>query len=131
MRIQRIQLSKKPGGLDIKALLGTAEYRQLQGRFLDLRIFSRSSLTLSASVVKTGSKHSYTKYLLFPVALRRKFRTDACNFDRVRCGVIRHKDSLYAIYEIPFMSATPESGDTESDPTGEPSNSDTATRSRK
>ena len=108
MRILQIQTSRQPGGLDIKGLLGNAEYEQLRGQLLDLRVFSRGMLTEPASVVKTGAKHSLAKYLLFPVTLRRQFKADRFDFGQIRCGAIRHRETIYVIYEIPSRGLSPE-----------------------
>lgn len=58
-----------------------------------------------ASVIHRGASHSYAKYLLFPVRLRRQLRTDEYDFEKLLCGALRHRDKLYVIYEIPRNSA--------------------------
>ena len=75
VKIRELQQAA-PGTLDITGQLSEAEYAALGGKLNDLCLFAADSISQSASVIKTGARHSYAKYLLFPVALRRKWRTD-------------------------------------------------------
>jgi hypothetical protein len=50
--------------------------------------------------IRTGARHSYAKYLLFPVKLRRQFRTDEYGFDKSTCGVMTYRHKLYVTYSV-------------------------------
>ena len=93
--------SRKPNGIIVTALLGNAEYEQFLGNLDNLCVFARRTITERATATKTGARHSYAKYLLFPVKLRRKFKTEKFDFQKITCGKLIYKDKLYVIYEIP------------------------------
>ena len=101
MKILRLENSRKPNGIVITALFGNAEFKQLVGDLSNLCVFARSTIGEPASVIKTGARHSYAKYLLFPVKLRRQFKTEEFDFKKIACGSLRYRDKLYEIYEVP------------------------------
>ena len=67
----------------------------------NLCVFATSTIGEPASAIRTGARHSYAKYLLFPVTVRRQFKTDKFDFKNIVCGTLRYKDKLYVIYEVP------------------------------
>ena len=101
VRILRLENSKKPNGIVITALLGDAEFKQLVGDLDNLCVFARKTIGERATAIKTGAKHSYAKYLLFPVKLRRQFKADEFDFQKIGCGSLKYRDKLYVIYEVP------------------------------
>ncbi len=131
MQIWNITKSKEPGGFDVKGLLGGAEFKQLAGNLQDLCVFSRSTITKPTSAIKTGARHSYAKYLLFPSALRRQFKTEAYDYGRLRCGVLRSRDSVYVIYAVPSVGAPTSEPNGGEDPPSSPLESSAGQASRK
>lgn len=103
MIILHLEQSQKPGAVEVRAIMDDAEFEQLIGNLDNLCVFAAKTITEPASAIQTGARHSYAKYLLFPVRLRRQFKTDDYDFDKIRCGVLKHKDKLYIIYEVPRM----------------------------
>ncbi len=101
MRILRIENSKKPNGVEINALMGEAEFRQLLGYLDNLCVFATKTIIEPATAIKTGARHSYAKYLLFPVKLRREFKTHDFDFEKIVCGTVKYREKLYVIYEVP------------------------------
>ena len=97
-RILYIEDSKKPRGVEIKAIMGLPEFEQLVGSLENLCVFACKTITEPASVIKTGARHSWAKYILFPVKLRRKFETTDFDFENLTCGTVEYKDKLYVVY---------------------------------
>lgn len=88
-------------GVTIKAKMGTHEFEQLLGNLDNLCTFATKTINENATYIKTGSKHSYAKYLLFPVKLRRKYKANEYDYEQMQCGTIEYKQKLYVIYEVP------------------------------
>lgn len=105
MRIRVLQQGKELGTLEIHGQLTEQEYLELRGRLQDLRLFAAESVSEPASCVKTGARHSFAKYLLFPVGLRRKWRADDYDFGKLRCGALPHGETLFVIYSVPLKGA--------------------------
>lgn len=101
VRIISLAESKKPHSVDIKASMGDTEIEQLLGRRENLAVFATETIDEPATAIKTGARHSFAKYLLFPVKLRRQFKTDGYDFDNLSCGVVKYRDTLYVIYGLP------------------------------
>ena len=99
--IRTLKQGEEDGHFAVSALLTQEEYAELQGRLDDLRVFAATLIDEPASTIKTGARHSYAKYLLFPVKLRRRWRTDQFDFEKLRCGVLNHEGTLYVIYAVP------------------------------
>lgn len=115
MKISRLEAGKKPNSVEIKALMGASEFRQLLGYLDNLCVFETKTIVEHSSVIKTGARHNCAKYLLFPVKLRRKFKTDEFDFEKISCGKVEYKDSLFVIYKVPrklsFESIKKEGGE--------------------
>ena len=101
MRILYLEASKKPRGVEIKALLSDTEFNQLLSNLDNLCVFATKTINEPATAIKTGARHSFAKYLLFPAKLRRQFKTDDFDFENVTCGAVKYKDKLYVIYGVP------------------------------
>ena len=101
MRIVKITNSDKPNGIGIIGIMGSAEFEQLVGALDFLCVFSTKTIVERATAIKTGARLSHAKYLLFPVSLRRRFKTDEFDFEKIVCGSVRYRDKLYVIYEVP------------------------------
>ena len=76
------------------------EFSQLAGEVDNLCVFAGDKIQEDSSFIKTGARHSYAKYMLFPIALRRKFRTESYDFENMVCGSIEFTDKLYVIYAV-------------------------------
>ena len=100
MRIIKVENSRKRNAVKIRAIMGTAEFEQLCGSLHELCVFATKTLQESATAVKTGKRHSWVKYLLLPVKLRRQFKTAEFDFDKIECGVAKYRDRLYVIYGV-------------------------------
>jgi len=100
LMILHLEQSQQPNSVEVKARMEGSEFEQLLGNLDGLRVFASKTITEPASVVQTGARHSYAKYLLFPVKLRRQFQTDEYDFEKLRCGALRYRERLYVIYEV-------------------------------
>lgn len=105
--ILHLEQSQKPGAVEVRAIMDDAEFEQLVGNLDNLCVFSTKTITETASAIQTGARHSYAKYLLFPVRLRRQFKTDDYNFEKIVCGAVKHGSKLYVIYEVPKKGPMP------------------------
>ena len=81
--------------------MSDTEFQHLLGNLRNLCVFAATTIDEPATAIKTGARHSYAKYLLFPVTLRREVRTDDYDFDKLSCGVIKYHDKLYVVYGLP------------------------------
>lgn len=109
MKILTLEENNRPHSVEIKAVMGDTEFQQLLGRLDNLAVFATETINAPAAAIKTGARHSYAKYLLFPVKLRREFRTDGYDFDKLDCGVVRYRDKLYVIYGVDVKQTVKES----------------------
>src|SRR5258706_14328599 len=101
MKIVALEENKKPHGVEVKALLGDTEFQQLLGHLDNLAVFATETIDEPATAILTGARHSAARYLLFPVTLRRQFKTDDYDFEKLSCGVMKYRDMLYVIYGLP------------------------------
>lgn len=104
--ILNLEQSQEQNAIEIRARMHDQEFEQLLGNLDELCVFACKTIKEPASVVQTGARHSYAKYLLFPVKLRRQFKTDEYDFSKLLCGALRSKDKLYVIYEVPRPGAS-------------------------
>lgn len=100
MKILRIDDGKRPTAVEIHAILGAPEFEQLLGSLDNLCVFATKTITERSSAIKTGARHSFAKYLLLPVSVRRKIKADEYDFENIRCGTVRHRDTVYVVYGI-------------------------------
>ena len=101
MRILNLENSKKPRGIEIKALMSDTEFGQLLSNLDHLCVFATNTVDKPAKAIKTGARHSAAKWLLVPIALRRQYKTSEFDFDDVTCSAVRYRDKLYVIYGVP------------------------------
>jgi len=99
--ILNLEQGQKPGTVEVKAIMEDAEFEQLVGNLDNLCVFATKTVTEPSSAIQTGARHSFARYLLFPVRLRRQFKTDEFDFDKLLCGAVEQKDKLYVIYGVP------------------------------
>lgn len=100
MRIRKLEGSIKNDEIFINALLRETEFLQLKGHLKKLAVFSVENLNFSSKAIKTGARHSYARYLLLPVNLRRAFKTDKHDFNNIKCGALTFKDELFVVYSF-------------------------------
>ena len=93
--------AKKGNGVEFNGIMGGAEFRQLLGHLDSLCVFATQTITEEASFIKTGARHSYAKYFLFPVKLRRQYRADDYDFGKLLCGTVEFRDKLFVVYGVP------------------------------
>lgn len=100
LRILTLEKTKDPHVIEIKAVIGDTEFAQLAGDLDHLCVFAAKSINEQAAATKTGARHSWAKWLLFPKRLQRQFGTDNLNFEDVTCGVVRYLDKVYVVYVV-------------------------------
>ncbi len=100
MRILSLK-SGRAAGIEVRALLSEAEFSHLAGHLCDLYVFAAPLVNEPAAAIRTGARHSYAKYLLFPVVLRREHQATQFDFGSLRCGVVAHAEQLFVIYRVP------------------------------
>ena len=100
MMILHLERNTDPGFVEIRASMEDDEFEQLLGNLDELRVLAAKTITEPASVVQTGARHSYAKYLLFPVRVRRQFKRDGYDFDKLRCEAVKNRDKLYVSFEV-------------------------------
>lgn len=91
---------KKNNGVKVNAIMGSAEFRQLLGNLDGLCVFATQIISEPATVIKTGAKHNYAKYFLFPSKLRKKFKGEEFDFQNLKCGTVEYKDKLFVVYGV-------------------------------
>ena len=88
----------KKNGVIINALLGSSEFKQLEGYLENLVLFAVKAIDEPTKAIKTGARHSYARYFLLPIKIRRAFRTDTHDFENIKCGAVEYKDSLFVVF---------------------------------
>ena len=101
MKIIDVSNGSRPDTVVIVGLVGGAEFRQLAGNLTSICLCATKTIVEKSSIIKTGARHSHAKYFLFPATLRRRFKTEEFNFEKIVCGSVRYRDKLYIIYEVP------------------------------
>ena len=84
----------------IHARLDISEFHALQGHMDNLTVFSPSLIDTPSKAIKTGARHSYARYFLLPVPIRRKFRTDTHDFDNIKCSAVEAGDKLFVVFSL-------------------------------
>jgi hypothetical protein len=106
LKILRVDDGKRQNAVEIHAILGAPEFEQLLGSLDSLCVFATKTITEKSSVIKTGARHSFAKYLLLPVSVRRKIKSDEYDFENIKCGTVRHRDTIYVVYGIAKKAAS-------------------------
>ena len=101
MRILKLEENKKNNGVIIKALLGTGEFTQLGGHLKNLVLFAVKTIDEPTKAIKTGARHSYARYFLLPICIRKRFKTDTHDFENIKCGAVEYKDGLFVVFRLP------------------------------
>jgi hypothetical protein len=89
------------GYLKIEAMVSQLEFSQWAGEINAICSFSPDIISEPAKVNKTGARHSSASWLLFPVALRKRFKTNKYDFDAITCGAVDFQDHLFVVYKMP------------------------------
>jgi hypothetical protein len=98
MKISDLKKLAKGSEIRIRAVLGSGEFRQLNGFIDNLVVFSADMIKHKTNAIKTGARHSYARYLLLPVKIRKMFQTDTHDFDSLSCGAVEYKDKIYLVF---------------------------------
>ena len=101
MKILHVENSDRPNGVEIRALMGETEFKQLLGYLDNLCVFATRTCNQPAKAIRTGARASYSKWLLFPAKLRKQFKTDEFDFGKVLCSTVSYREKVYVVYEIP------------------------------
>ncbi|MBI4454748.1 MAG: hypothetical protein HY644_02495 [Acidobacteria bacterium] len=100
MRILKVEKTAEPHVVRITAVLGETEFEQLAGNLDHLCIFSTKTICEPSRATRTGARHSWAGWLLFPKCLQRQFKTENFDFERIKCGVVKYLDKLYIVHEV-------------------------------
>ena len=100
MRIRDLDNGKKNNGVKVNALMGSAEFRQLLGHLDGLCVFATQTIEEAATAIKTGAKHNYAKYFLFPSRIRKRYKAEEFDFQSLKCGTVEYKDKLFVVYGV-------------------------------
>ena len=106
MKISNVNNERDPDNVEINASLTPAEFEQLAGELENLGVFAVKRLEEPASIIRTGAKHTYAKYVLFPSRLRKNYKTAQYDFDQVRCGTLEDEERLHIVYSVPRKGVT-------------------------
>jgi hypothetical protein len=101
MKILKMENREDKDGVIIEALIGNGEFRQLAGYLDWLVSFSANTISEPARAIKTGARHSYARYLLLPIKIRKRFKVDTHDFENIKCGAVEYRDMLFVIYGVP------------------------------
>lgn len=101
MKILQLEDGNGQTRVIVRAVLGGQEFEHLGGALDNLCVFSTKAITEPSSAIMTGAKHSHAKYLLFPASLRRHLKSDDLEFERISCGTVDYKDSVYVVFSVP------------------------------
>jgi hypothetical protein len=101
VNILRLEKADGARGIIVRSRVDELEFEQLRGQLDHLGVFAPKLVDTKATLIKTGARHSYAKYLLFPVHLRRLYKTTDYDFASLTCGAIHNQETLYIIYRVP------------------------------
>ncbi len=104
MEILNLSSGKKPNKVEIKAIMEETEFKRLLGYLDHLCVFETETIVEHSSAIKTGAKHSFARYLLFPVKFRKQFKTNEFDFEKLTCIAIKFEDNLFVIHKVPPKS---------------------------
>lgn len=100
MKIMSLQNSDNTDGVLVRAHLHGQEFRQLNGYLENLVLFHTLSVDEPTRTIKTGARHSFARYLLLPVKLRKAFKAETHDLEDIRCGAVENGDRLFVVYSI-------------------------------
>lgn len=84
----------------IEAFMENKEFHQLAGYLDNLVSFSAESITEPTRAIKTGARHARARYLLLPSKVRKSFKTDTHDFERIRCNCLENGSKLFIIFAL-------------------------------
>ena len=100
LEILNIRANPNKDEIILKSVVSTAEFKRLNGCLKDLVVFPAERVTEPTKAIKTGARHSYARYLLLPVKLRRIFRTDTHDFENIKCGAVECDGELFLVFGL-------------------------------
>ena len=100
LKILDLKNGTRKGGVEFNGILGAPEFRQLLGNLDNLCVFATQMITEPATITKTGAKHNYAKYFLFPSKLRKRYKGEEFDFQSLKCGTVEYKNKLFVVYGV-------------------------------
>lgn len=88
MKIIKLEQSKKPRAIEIRAILGDTEFGQLLGALDELCVFSTADVKEPAGIIKSGKRSQFAKYALIPISIRHDHKTDEYDFSQLKAGAV-------------------------------------------
>ncbi len=85
------------------------------GHVDDLIVLAPKTITEPSSITRTGAKHNRAKWLLVPKNVRRQFKCEDFDCDRILCGLSAASTLLCITFILPKSPATSPSRDCASD----------------
>jgi hypothetical protein len=104
IKITSIRNTGNGGSMEITALLGPSEFKQLRGFLANICVFPTEMETMPASFTKTGSRHNNAKWLLLPRQIRKQLTLDEFDFSELRCASVSYRDMIFVVYGVPKKS---------------------------
>lgn len=101
MKILKLEQSKQPRAVEIRAILGDTEFEQLRGALDGLCAFSTTDVKEPSSIIKSGKRSQFAKYALIPISIRHDHKTDDYDFTQLKAGAVKYRDRLYIIFGVP------------------------------
>lgn len=100
MKILKLDAEAEKEGVIVKAFLTLTEFRSLSGDIENLVLFSEGVIKERTRAIKTGARHNHARYLLLPVCVRRAFKTETHDFEKIMCGAIEYRGSLFVVFRL-------------------------------
>lgn len=84
----------------LKASMKKEEFRNLLGIMDGLIIFASQNIDVPTKAIKTGARHSFARYLLLPISIRKLFKTETHDFDDIKVGMVEFEGDVYVVYRV-------------------------------
>lgn len=101
MKILNVTKAEAPGELVVRTMMREEEFRSLMGHLDDLIVLAPKTITEPSSITRTGAKHNRAKWLLVPKNVRRQFKCEDFDCDRILCGLSAASTVLCIAFILP------------------------------
>jgi hypothetical protein len=101
VQITHVKRREGHSAVEITALIGSEEFRQLKGELSHLLIFPVQLVSERATYTKTGNRHNFAKYLLLPKHVRRQVPCAEFDFGQMHCAAVQGDGCKFVIYCVP------------------------------